>query len=190
MQVAVNGVRPVLREGSGNGFQNAVVLVIVVRVQKADDVSGTHADTLVHGVVNAVVRFGNPFQPPVEALFNVLKHFQGAVRAAAVHDQVFIAGPGLRQHAFQGVLESGGAVAANGDDGDFHGGGCREKAGVPPFPAGKVLQAEFGEHVGIVGVCSPPQVQVFLLEFPGGRLAGFPVKPEQGAYVPLEADSL
>ena len=46
------------------------------------------------------------------------------------------------------VLESGGAVAANGDDGDFHGGGCREKAGVPPFPAEKGLQAEFGEHVG------------------------------------------
>ena len=52
------GIRPMPGKRFGNGFQHASVLVIVIRIQKADDISRSHAYPFVHGIINPLVRFG------------------------------------------------------------------------------------------------------------------------------------
>ena len=42
----------------GDGFQYIFVLVIVIRIQKADDISRGHVYPLVHGIINSLVRLG------------------------------------------------------------------------------------------------------------------------------------
>ena len=58
VQIAMYGIRPMPGKRFGNGFQHASVLVIVIRIQKADDISRSHAYPFVHGIINPLVRFG------------------------------------------------------------------------------------------------------------------------------------
>lgn len=58
VQITVYGICSMPGKCPGDGFQYIFVLVIVIRIQKTDDISCGHAYPLVHGIINSLVRLG------------------------------------------------------------------------------------------------------------------------------------
>lgn len=103
-QIAVHGIRSVQGKGTGNVFQNQVVLVVIVSVEEADHVSLSHADAFVHGIVDSLVRFGYPFHAAGEFGSIFFNELFCPILAGPVHHNVFHVRVGLSQNALQCVL--------------------------------------------------------------------------------------
>ena len=89
----------------------------VPAVQDLDILPRRHPDALVHGIVDALVGFGNPLQAVAEGRCQAFDDSHAFIRAGAVHDDVFIIRPGLREDALHRLLQTGRVVAVDGDDG-------------------------------------------------------------------------
>ena len=70
--------------------------------------------TLVHGIVDALVRFRTPIGKLVLVLLDELA---AAIGGAAVNDNPFIVGEGLVDHPVVGFLQSLQIIDVDGDDG-------------------------------------------------------------------------
>ena len=122
VQISVNGVCfRMIAEGPRDILQDMVVLVVVIGIEESDDIACCHAEALVHGIVNSLVRFGYPTHAPGKVLFMSTDQFDGSIGAAAVDDDIFVVVIALLQDALHGIRQRIFAVAADCDDGDFHG---------------------------------------------------------------------
>lgn len=125
LQVAMDSIaRGVGSEMRGYVGQHMVIVVVIVRIQEADNLAGSHGDALVHGVIDAIVLLGNPAHAALVFFRILTDDFHGIISAATVHNDVLHISMHLAQHAFEGVAYGGGAVEAGCDDGDFHGSVC------------------------------------------------------------------
>src|SRR5947209_7053076 len=89
----------------------------IVRVQKADSVSAKKRQPLVHGVVDAPVRF----RPDPDLIARERIHdVQSAVGGAAVHHQHLFVRMTLSKERSDRVTYGPLRIQANGDDADFH----------------------------------------------------------------------
>ena len=88
----------------------------VVGIEEAHDVAASAPQPLVHGVVDALVRFGDD-----ESAFVPMgrEHVGRSIRGGAVDDQVFEVRPGLGVDRAQRVAEMSGGVVAGSDDGNL-----------------------------------------------------------------------
>lgn len=125
LQVAMDSItRGVGGEMRSYVGQHVVIVVVIVRIQEADNLAGSHGDALVHGVIDAIVLLGNPAHAALVFFRILADDFHSIISAATVHNDVLHIGMRLAQHAFEGVADGGGAVEAGCDDGDFHGSVC------------------------------------------------------------------
>lgn len=95
----------------GHALKDLIVGVKIIGIEDADNVTRGEGDALVHGVVDAVVGFGDYFG-------NVRERadcFQGGILGTAVDDDV-LDGDGLGLHASQAGGDEGGAVVGGGDE--------------------------------------------------------------------------
>ena len=120
--VRVEDVEGLFRIGAADRLQG-VGLVPVVGIDDADDFAGGHPDALVHGVVDAPVRLAD--DGVAVALCREARRVfpgdrDGAVRRAAVDDEILHLAVGLVQDGLDGVPDGLLAIVADRDDADQH----------------------------------------------------------------------
>lgn len=117
VQISVNGVCfRMLAEDSGDIRQDMVVLVVVIGIEEADHISLRHAETLVHGIVDSLVRFGYPFHAAGEFGSIFFNEPSRPILAGPVHHNVFHVRVGLPKNALQRVLQCCHTVVTNRND--------------------------------------------------------------------------
>ncbi len=83
-QVRITGLRIFVFERSRNAFQDPVVCVDIVGIEKTDNIAGGRCDALVHGVVQPVIGFGDEMKR-----VGCFEYFKRTVGRTAIDDNVF-----------------------------------------------------------------------------------------------------
>ena len=120
VDVGIDCVGPALLQGPGQLFDGRGRGVEVIAVQNADHVARSHAQSLVHGIIQAFVALADVDEPSLKARFVGTYDVHGSIGRQSVYDDVFQIVVGLGQHTLKRVGQGSGAVVCRGDDAEFH----------------------------------------------------------------------
>ena len=92
----------------------------IIGIKNSDDLSVRHSDTLVHGVIQPLVAFTYPLQPPLILWLILTYDVNGIVLRTAINNYMLPILTVLTKNAFDSVAKSRTAIPGSGDDGYFH----------------------------------------------------------------------
>ena len=116
VHVAIDSVEHRVAHVVGDHLEDVVRGVVVVRVEDADDVARRDGEARVHGVVDALVGFGDDGESTAEARLILPTDGDGVVCRTSILDDQFVVPEGLSEHALQRVPYGLATVIRRGDD--------------------------------------------------------------------------
>ena len=106
--------------GSGDGvyhqLQGIVFVKFIAGIEKTEIVARSQADSLVHGIIQAFVRFADQ---GMDVLAITVDDVQSVVFGTSVYNDVFHIPVGLGNDTLDGVFQHGTGVVRHGDDGEL-----------------------------------------------------------------------
>ena len=99
-----------------NLLQSFVCMKFVPCVEEAKIVTGSQADSFVHGIVQPFVRFTDY---STDMLLVFIDNFQGIVFGASIHNDVFYLPIGLGDDTLYGFLQYLTSIVCHGNDREF-----------------------------------------------------------------------
>lgn len=116
MDIPIDGIHVRIGQSPGDMFKHVVRRIEIIRIEQSDNISGRHPDPLVHGIVDSLVRLGDPSHTSLETRLIATDNIQGIILGSPIHDHIVNIGITLSKHTFQCVRQGLTAIVSSSNN--------------------------------------------------------------------------